>query len=55
MSYVYHFYKRFEINKWRQVLYHYLDKYIIAIKNKTQVVRKNPVVISLYLKIFLFF
>jgi len=21
----YHFYKRFEINKWRQVSYHYLD------------------------------
>jgi len=28
-------------------------KYIIAIKNKTQVVRKNPM-ISLYLRIFLF-
>jgi len=29
-------------------------KYIIVIKNKTQVVRKNPVIVSLYLRIFLF-
>jgi len=29
-------------------------KYIIAIKNKTYVIRKNPVVVSLYLRIFLF-